>query len=291
MIVNLQNDFENATSMDPVQGPATASTSRLSSQQYLYEATLDTLQTSQKEITRAIKLANRTLKLINTHLEEMREAAHELPDGRKVFMTRDRSAAYDEQGRPLTEEEKDLIDWDPAAPSWEKREETLSSKKNVLDQYKILQKHYGRLNEFNNEMEGQNLSPKLLHKFRHEARLMKVEANAIEQNQLAPTWEEMQAELAKRDMVLNQHTQLRENYQNVIDLKSELKKAMQATEPLHHHQHDLPKPSPTQEFNPIAVKPGLKPAFAFNQASTGAEPEPLPENREEHPSLDGPKPS
>jgi hypothetical protein len=65
-------------------------------------------------------------------IERIRGRATRTDDGRIVYLTADGSKAFDDDGNELTPEEMTGIDWNPAAPTWEQRQEATEKREQTI---------------------------------------------------------------------------------------------------------------------------------------------------------------
>jgi hypothetical protein len=65
-------------------------------------------------------------------IDRIRDRATRTDDGRIVYLTADGSKAFDDDGNELTPEEMKGIDWNPAAPTWEQRQEATEKREQAI---------------------------------------------------------------------------------------------------------------------------------------------------------------
>ncbi|MGX1499834.1 small-conductance mechanosensitive channel [Labrenzia sp. MBR-25] len=82
----------------------------------------------------------RQLDEVNAHIEEMLNQAFVMPDGRRVFLTKDRTQAFDEFGNAVSSDELDFNDITPDKPTWEQwldlahqRDELTDERRDILE--------------------------------------------------------------------------------------------------------------------------------------------------------------
>jgi hypothetical protein len=80
-------------------------------------------------------------------IERIREKATRTDDGRLVYRTADGSKAYDDDGNELTPEEMTGIEWNPAAPTWEQRQEATEKREQAIQDVQEIEEYQERLKE------------------------------------------------------------------------------------------------------------------------------------------------
>ena len=106
----------------------------------LYERVTGRLEETEVAVIRALATVRDRIAETRLALDDMLNRAAELPDGTKVFRTRDGTRAYTEDGELLTPEQMAGIQWRDDAPSWEDFTETrdaheaaVEAEQNILD--------------------------------------------------------------------------------------------------------------------------------------------------------------
>lgn len=105
------------------------------------------LQLADTDSYEALMEAQERQALLANFLRTILENAHELPDGRRVFLSRDGTYAIDEHGEQLTEEEIASVEWDvgrPTAEEYAEKREALAEVEADIDE---LQDYRGRLDD------------------------------------------------------------------------------------------------------------------------------------------------
>ena len=98
-------------------------------------ATIQALELNQQQIDEITE----QLLIVRARIQDKLQQAHIMEDGRRVFLTEDRSQAFDEHGNEVSPEELDFDAISEAAPSWEgyqkeiQREEALSQSLEKLE--------------------------------------------------------------------------------------------------------------------------------------------------------------
>lgn len=85
----------------------------------LYEEVGEKLDRAEQASLLALRDALRREEQARRELEELRERAARLADGRRVYRTGDGTAAYDEDGNRLSDDEFAGVAWNDSQPSWE----------------------------------------------------------------------------------------------------------------------------------------------------------------------------
>ena len=106
----------------------------------LYQRVTDRLETAEIAVIQALSAVRERITLMQDRFTEMLERASELPDGTKVFRTRDGTRAYTEDGELLTPEQMAGVHWRDDAPSWEEfteardaRDVAVQAEQDILD--------------------------------------------------------------------------------------------------------------------------------------------------------------
>jgi hypothetical protein len=107
----------------------------------LYHKVKDKLNEAEQAVARSLDAINQKLLMNAQELEEMDNRASTLPDGTKVYKSRN-GKAYTADGRELTQEEADTVTWKSNAPTREERlnkereKEALLKSKAEMDDFK-----------------------------------------------------------------------------------------------------------------------------------------------------------
>ena len=106
----------------------------------LYERVTGRLEETEIAVIRALATVRDRITETRLALDDMLNRAAELPDGTKVFRTRDGTRAYTEDGELLTPEEMAGVHWRDDAPSWEEftevrdvHEAAVEAEQDILD--------------------------------------------------------------------------------------------------------------------------------------------------------------
>lgn len=91
-------------------------------------------------------------------LEDIRNRAAKLPDGRSVFLTQDGSAAYDENGNRLTVEQMAQVQWRDGQPTWEEKEAQEQALALANEQCQKIEEYQEKLGQLRQRYEGGELS-------------------------------------------------------------------------------------------------------------------------------------
>lgn len=90
--------------------------------------------------------------------EKIREQAHRLDDGTLVFLSADRSTAYDEHGNELSDQQFDSIAWRDDAPTWEDWTERKRGYDEAQVEREEIQDYQDRLRDGRQKLDGGELS-------------------------------------------------------------------------------------------------------------------------------------
>ena len=90
---------------------------------------------------------------VDTRIKSMLDRAYVMEDGRRVFLTRDRSQAFDEHGTEVTRDELDFDLVPHTAPAWEDRSAILSEQDKVEQEYDRLKQERTDILEFQNNVD------------------------------------------------------------------------------------------------------------------------------------------
>ena len=85
----------------------------------LFQEVEDTLQQEETSVRKALTIIDQRLEQARERLDHLLAKAHTLPDGTKVFRSENTNMAFTIDGRQLSEEEKNSIEWDGTRPSLE----------------------------------------------------------------------------------------------------------------------------------------------------------------------------
>jgi hypothetical protein len=85
----------------------------------LYYELETAIEETEKAIRRAYERIEQRIDETDQQLRQMKESASTLPDGTKVFRSKNREHAYTEDGRKLSNDEMSQVLWQSNAPTWE----------------------------------------------------------------------------------------------------------------------------------------------------------------------------
>lgn len=113
------------------------------------EATVRALQLNQRKIENVELL----LLDVRNSLQEMLDRTHTLDDGRRVFLTEDRSRAFDEFGSEVTREELDFDIVSETAPTWESYKELRQQETDLSDTLQSLEQERSEILQFQTKLD------------------------------------------------------------------------------------------------------------------------------------------
>lgn len=96
------------------------------------EATVKALMENQGKLDDII----RRLSEVEMRLQDMLDRAYVMEDGRRVFLTKDRTQAFDEHGTEITHDELDFGLVPKSNPTWESRSGAVVEQDKLLSEYK-----------------------------------------------------------------------------------------------------------------------------------------------------------
>ena len=122
-------------------------------------ATLDSYDTAAVE---ALMQNEADLKAVREKIDEMLLEAHTLPDGRKVFKTRDGKHVFDESGAELKADEIDPKRIDDRKPRWEDFQDARKEEQRLEQERDDLHEYQGKLDKARDRLDDPNLTKKEL---------------------------------------------------------------------------------------------------------------------------------
>lgn len=114
-----------------------------------FEARLDTYD---EATVRALMINQERLDAVNDEIMELLARAHMLDDGRRVFLTEDRTKAFDEFGTEVTSEELDFDTAPPGVPTWETYSAKLDRQRELIEEREQIIEYQTKLDHAREEI-------------------------------------------------------------------------------------------------------------------------------------------
>jgi hypothetical protein len=124
-----------------------------------FETKLDTYDTATVELLMENRQA---MEAIQERLDLMLENATTLPDGRKVYKTRDGTRVFDQHGQQLSAEEFDPNAIGNEKPHWEEYRDTNDKLQNLMKERNALLEYQTKLDEARNRLKDGDITAKEL---------------------------------------------------------------------------------------------------------------------------------
>jgi len=121
----------------------------------IFKAQLDAYDTVTVE---ALMNNERQFAEIRARIQSMLLEAHVLPDGRRVFRTRDGKQVFDEHGREVSPDTLKADAIDPRRPTWEDLQGARDQEKRVIEERERLDQYQQKLDEARNKVNEGNLT-------------------------------------------------------------------------------------------------------------------------------------